>query len=178
MGGTVTEEKDLSHTQYLDLVYSHSGTLYDLIPHAPRPIIDPSRPATEPPTDGILGLVQTQMTDKYSKKQNQTSSSTNPPTKTSPSPVAFVDVNAIQSTKYLSGKKKGKNKSKKPDNQQEGNKTPNPDTDSKVKRKVKYPCLICGGDHFTKECPRHEEVSKFLKTSPTPAVLKYSFPSQ
>ena len=45
---------------------------------------------------------------------------------------------------------KGKNKSKKPDNQQEGNKTQNSDIDSKDKRKVKYPCLICGGDHFMK----------------------------
>ena len=45
-------------------------------------------------------------------------------------------------------------------------------------QKVKYPSLICGGDHFTKECPRHEEVSKFLKTSPTPAVLKDPFSSQ
>ena len=34
------------------------------------------------------------------------------------------------------------------------------------------------GDHFTKEFPRREEFSKFLKTSPTPAVLKDPFPSQ
>ena len=72
MGGDVTEEQYISHAQYLDLVYSQSGTLYDLIPHDPRPTTDPSRPATEPPANGILGLVQTQMTAKYSKKQNQT----------------------------------------------------------------------------------------------------------
>ena len=33
MGGAVTEEQAISHAQYLDLVYSQSGTLYDLIPH-------------------------------------------------------------------------------------------------------------------------------------------------
>jgi hypothetical protein len=38
MGGVVTEEKAINHAQYLDLVYSQSDTLYDLIPHAPHPI--------------------------------------------------------------------------------------------------------------------------------------------
>ena len=68
MGGSITKEQAISSTQYLDLVYSKSGTLYGVIPHAPRPTTDPSRPATEPPTDGILGLVQMKMVAKYSKK--------------------------------------------------------------------------------------------------------------
>ena len=59
MGGAVTKEQAISHAQYLDLVYSHSGTLYDLISHAPRP-------TTEPPADGILGSVQTQTVAKSS----------------------------------------------------------------------------------------------------------------
>ena len=41
MGGVVTEEQAISHAQYLDLVYSQLGTVYDLIPHAPQPTIDP-----------------------------------------------------------------------------------------------------------------------------------------
>ena len=73
-------------------------------------------------------------------------------------------------------KEKGKNKSKKYDNQQESNKPQNPAANSKGKRKVKYPCLIYGVDLFTKECPHVEEVSKILKTSPTPVVLKDPFP--
>ena len=55
MGGVVTKEKAISRVQYLDLVYSQSGTLYDLIPHAPQPTTNPSRNATKPPVDGILG---------------------------------------------------------------------------------------------------------------------------
>ena len=43
MGGAITEEQVIARAQYLDLVYSHSSTLYDLIPNAPRPSIDPSR---------------------------------------------------------------------------------------------------------------------------------------
>ena len=64
--------------------------------------------------------------NKYSKKQNQTTTPSNqlaPSTKTAPSHIASAEVNVIQSTKYSSGKKKEKNKSKKPHNQQEGNKT-------------------------------------------------------
>jgi hypothetical protein len=48
MGGVVTEEKAISRAQYLDLVYSQSDTLYDMIPHAPRPSNDLTRPALEP----------------------------------------------------------------------------------------------------------------------------------
>jgi hypothetical protein len=40
MGGGTIEEQVISHTQYLDLVYSQSGILYDLIFHAPRPSND------------------------------------------------------------------------------------------------------------------------------------------
>ena len=46
--------------------------------------------------------------------------------------------------------RKRENKSKKSGNQQEVNKPQDPDVDSKDKRKWKYPCLIYGGNHFTK----------------------------
>ena len=80
------------------------------------------------------------MAAKYSKKQTVAPSNQQaPPGKTASSPVASAELNAVQSTESSGGKKKGKNKSKKPDNQQEGNKTQNSDADSKGKRKVKYP---------------------------------------
>ena len=41
---------------------------------------------------------------------------------------------------------------------------------NKGKRKDKYPYLFYGGHHFMKECPRHEEISKFLKSNLTPAI--------
>ena len=111
MGGIVTEEQAISRAQYLDLVYSQFGTLYDLIHHSPWPTTDPSRPVTEPPIDGIVGSVQRQTTEKYSKKKYQTATPSN---QTTPS-----SKNAPESS---GRKKKGKNKSKKHDNQQEGNK--------------------------------------------------------
>ena len=37
---------------------------------------------------------------------------------------------------------------------------------------------MCGYDHFTKDCPRCEEVNRFLKNNPTLTVLTDPFPSQ
>ena len=59
MGGVVTEEQAISCAWYLDLVYSQSSTLYELIPNAPKPTNDPSRPSPEPHVDGLIGSVQT-----------------------------------------------------------------------------------------------------------------------
>ena len=59
--------------------------------------------------------------EKYSKKKNQAATLSNQPapsTKPIPSLVSSAEVNAIQSNESSSGKKKGKNKSRKPDNQQ------------------------------------------------------------
>ena len=52
------------------------------------------------------------------------------------------------------------------------------DVKSKNKRNVKFPFLICEGDHFTKECPLREEVKKFLKNSSTLVLLTDTFPTQ
>ena len=57
MGGAVTEDQAISQAQYLDLVYSQYGTLYDLIPQTPRPSTDPSKPPAQVPVDGIVGSI-------------------------------------------------------------------------------------------------------------------------
>ena len=50
--------------------------------------------------------------------------------------------------------------------------------ESKTKRNDKFPWLICGGDHFTKECPHRKEINKFLKNTSTPTMITYYFPTQ
>ena len=111
MGGVVTEEQAISQAQYLDLVYSQSETLYDLIPQAPRPSTDPAKPLVETPVDGIIGSIQSPSAAKPAK-QKQTAIPT-------PSTPKFsAKVNSIQSTQTLgNNKKKGKNKNNKPRNQ-------------------------------------------------------------
>jgi len=79
-------------------------------------------------------------------------------------------VNAVQSSTPSGKKKKGKSK-KKQDNSKNQNTTPDD------KRKVKYPCQICGKFHFTRDCPHREEVQWFLKGPPHSAVLTEPFPN-
>jgi hypothetical protein len=56
MGGVVTEEQAIIRAQYLDLVYSQTGTLYDLIPNAPFPSTNPTPalPVSSHASDGVI----------------------------------------------------------------------------------------------------------------------------
>jgi hypothetical protein len=184
MGGIVTEEQDISRAQYLDLVYSQMGTLYDFLLELPRPGTSnaSTAPAASHAADGVIGTTHTHShfvsskTPKYtsSNVQNALSPAT-PASKTS-------EVNVSQSTptgKNKSKKGRGKNKEGKNNNQIEKTKTPL--VEDQDKRKPRYPCLICGDDHYTKDCPRRAEVTKFLQGTPKPsmlAILSQPFPSQ
>ena len=76
MGGAVTEEQAIGRAQYLDLVYSQSGTLYDLIPQAPRPSTDPTKPPAEVPVDAIVGSIQSPSAAKPAKQAQTATPST------------------------------------------------------------------------------------------------------
>jgi hypothetical protein len=145
MGNVVTEEKAINHAQYLDLVYSQSGTLYDLIPNAPRPSNDPSRPAPE--------------------------SNSVPNTTTTFAPAQISEVNMVQSTssQQLGGKKKHKGKSKKSSNEQDNPKS----VDTQPTRKPKSPCMICGEDHYMKYFPHRVVVMIYLKGTSQPVQQQF-----
>lgn len=55
MGACVTKEQAITRAQYLDLVYSQSGTLYDYFPNALRP--ETSKAPPKPSIDGVIGSV-------------------------------------------------------------------------------------------------------------------------
>jgi hypothetical protein len=57
MVGVVTEEHAINRAQYLDLVYSQTGTLYDLLLDAPRPSTNSTSttPATSHVVDSVIG---------------------------------------------------------------------------------------------------------------------------
>ena len=62
------------------------------------------------------------------------------------------EVNAVQANpvvKTSKGKKKGKGKAKSDDPKMESSK---PRAEDGSQRKLKYPCLICDEDHYTKDC--------------------------
>jgi hypothetical protein len=60
MGGIVTEDQAISHAQYLDLVYSQMGTLYDLLPELPHPGTSSTStaPAASHAADSVIGTAQ------------------------------------------------------------------------------------------------------------------------
>lgn len=113
----MTKEQAISRVQYLDLVYSQFDTLYDLIPHAPRPTYDPSEPP-QAHSDGITGLAKSTL-EKLSLGKTSTSNATNKTfAKTISTPTKNSDVNAMQTIQSknppLSGGKKNKKKKKIP----------------------------------------------------------------
>ena len=57
MSRSMTEDQLIHSAQQMDLIYSQSDTLYDLIPLAARPAYDPAKPPKGPYVDGVIGYV-------------------------------------------------------------------------------------------------------------------------
>ena len=93
------------------MVYSQARTFYDLVPHAPHPSTDPSKPHSKAHVDGVVGSIQPQFAAKSIEQQISSSP------KTTSSPIVSTEVNAGQSSQSPRNKKKGKGKSKKHRNQ-------------------------------------------------------------
>jgi len=55
--GVTTEDEAIFKAQQLDLIYSQSGILYEIIPDAPRSNTNPLKPKSRPRVDGIVGSV-------------------------------------------------------------------------------------------------------------------------
>jgi hypothetical protein len=115
MGGVVTKEKAISRAQYLDLVYSQMGTLYDLLPELPCPnaSITSTTPSASHVVDGVIGTAQAQSNSTPSTNPKSTSSNVqNAPSPATPTGKTSK-VNVVQS--ILAGKnksKKGRGKNK------------------------------------------------------------------
>jgi hypothetical protein len=130
MGGVVTEEHAINRAQYLDLVYSQTGTLYDFLPDAPRPstTTTSTTPSTSHVVDGVIGTFHTQPHSAQASTTNPKSIASNVQHALSPTPPVekTSKVNSIQSTpagKNKSKKGKGKNKEDKNNLQSEKMKT-------------------------------------------------------
>ena len=113
-GGVFTEEQVISRAQYLDLIYTHSGMLYDKIPNAPRPNFAITPPPSSKDShfgDGVIGSSSTKIAGRPSGQtlaiSNQTSSlSDNTPA----SEINVVSFDKGKNENLPGGKKKGKNK--------------------------------------------------------------------
>jgi hypothetical protein len=158
IGGVVTKEHVISHAQYLDLVYSQTSTLYDLLPDAPRPstFATSTTPAASHAANGVIGTFHAQPHSIQTSRNNPKPISSN--VQNAPSPTPPIDktseVNDFQSAPAGKNKSiKGKGKNKEDKNNLQAERTKTPPVDDRDKRKPQYPCLICGDDHYTKDCP-------------------------
>jgi len=75
--GVTNEEEAIFKAWKLELIYSQSGILYEIIPDASRSITDPSKPKSGPHADGIVGSVQSAgtLTNQMSNLSIQSSGS-------------------------------------------------------------------------------------------------------
>ena len=60
--GVVTEEQVIAQAQYLDLVYTQSGTLHEKIPDLPKSNQIVAAPLGSHAADGMIGTVNTKST--------------------------------------------------------------------------------------------------------------------
>lgn len=115
-GGVVSEEKVISHAQYLDLIYTQSGTLCNKIPDALRPefsIPPPPKSNRDAHTnEGMIGASSTE-TKRRSSGKALVVSSQNENDKPLASEINAVSSDKGKNPKQLGGKKKGKNNKKK-----------------------------------------------------------------
>ena len=69
----MNEEEAILRAQQLDLIYSQSGILYEIIPKAPRPTHDAEKPKPGPHVDGVVGFVNSPNVESLAKKIHQLS---------------------------------------------------------------------------------------------------------
>ena len=103
MSGAVTEEDVIRRAQHLDLIYSQSGTLYDIIPNAPRPSNETPRTTPGAHADGVIGSITTSSVSQVVGQLGQlaiidkTTSTTSATTSNDPTQSTYV--NMVQTTK-------------------------------------------------------------------------------
>lgn len=177
-GGVVTEEQVIARAQYLDLVYTQSGTLYDKIPDTPRPEFSiPPPPKSNNDYhagDGVIGTTSTKSKKGSPKKSHKTSDqNTN-------DEILVSEVNAVSADKGKETNQPGnKKKQNKGNKKKQGASSPEK-TSSKPPGNKKPPdsgCQICDEDHWTTKCPYKAELKRFFKSPQTSAVLTDPFPN-
>jgi hypothetical protein len=68
-----SEEEAIMRAQQLELIYSQSGMLYEILPDAPWSTFDKTKLKFGPHADGIVGSTQSNPTDQLSNQLQQLS---------------------------------------------------------------------------------------------------------
>ena len=67
------EEEAILRAQQLDLIYSQSRILYEIIPDAPRPTHNVEKPKPGPHANGVVGFVNSPIVESLDKQLHQLS---------------------------------------------------------------------------------------------------------
>jgi hypothetical protein len=155
------------------MIYSQSDTLYDLIPHAPQPSNDTPRSTIRPHANGVVGPISSTTVGQLTGKLSQLTIATNPTscactTNLNLAPAQTSKVNMVQSTtsknpQQSRGKKKNNNNKKKKNSSEKQARKPKTPMLGGGGGKVKYPCMVCKEDHFTKYFPHLAEAHQHLE---------------
>ena len=88
ISGVTNEEEAILRDQQLDLIYSQSGILYEIIPEAPRLMHNVEKPKPGPHADGVVGSMNSPTVESLAKQLHQLSvkNSTVEVAKVAPSP--------------------------------------------------------------------------------------------
>jgi hypothetical protein len=124
--GVFSEEDATMRGQQLEIIYSQSGLLYEILLDVPRSILDKTRQRVGPHADGIVGSAQTKPIEQLMKQLQQLSiqyTTISQTTVLDAPPTQTLDVHTVQSTnpkatQQPDGKKKQRKKGK-------GDKKPN-----------------------------------------------------
>lgn len=115
MVGTVTKEQAICYAQHLDLIYSQSSMLYDLILNSHQPSTNGSHSKLGPHVDGVIGSTSTAVVGMLDGNLGQMTISKNPSSivhvpNPSPATSQTSKVHTVQTTS--SKKPRGKRKTK------------------------------------------------------------------
>ena len=114
-GGVVIEEQVIAQAQYLDLVYTQSGTLYEKILDLPRPSQITATPSGSHAIGGVIRSVSANKSKKKSSKITSPIITLPDSPKGDSSLETSVDIHVVYSSiakSKISNKKKGKSKIK------------------------------------------------------------------
>ena len=171
MSGVYSEEQVIFRAQQLELIYCQSGILQKYLPDAPGSKVDVAKPKLGSHADGIVGSVDTNTVNLLNQLHQLSlqTASNNQVTSSNPSASQTSSINAVQSdnpkgNQNSNGKNKGRGKKKNQDGKPDGNKSGNNvgGGRNESKKKVKFPCKLCSGDHLTHLCPNIEDAQRLL----------------
>ena len=141
------------------------------MPNAPRSKLDLSKTKPGPHGDGLIGSINSGAANLLTQLQQLPLQSA-PSRQVVPaesSPSQYLSINVVQASnpkgnQQSDGKKKGQNNKKKGKNGKgNANKTnEHVGEGPKEKRKEKFPCKLCAGDHLTHLCPKIQDAQRLL----------------